>query len=334
MADAIERRFLAHLGAKKRLVFAAQGLGGQAYYGDASLANGGLKRGSQAYARCLEVVAKCRAASAAAGRQLVVPAVVIIHGEEDYKASTGTTRAEYERALSQWRIALEEDIRKITGQTDSLRAYASQANRAQTEEIGVDLRTPLATLSVAQRDPNIVCAGPIYYTADSGDGSHPDNRGYRRMGEMFGDVLARDLFGAYWTPLQIERAYFTSATTIRLEYDRPVAIDTSGASISTAGLGDGYGIDFDDGSGTPPSVSSLSIAGMQNIDVTLTSAPTGLRPQIFVAARTTAAGAIGGANGARSCIREAASFDTDPSDSAVLYHWHVHEQVAIPYSRG
>ncbi|MBY6117221.1 hypothetical protein KUW09_23700 [Mameliella alba] len=211
MADAIERRFLAHLGAKKRLVFAAQGLGGQAYYGDASLANGGLKRGSQAYARCLEVVAKCRAASAAAGRQLVVPAVVIIHGEEDYKAPTGTTRAEYERALSQWRIALEEDIRKITGQTDSLRAYASQATRAQTEEIGVDLRTPLATLSAAQRDPNIVCAVPIYYTADSGDGSHPDNRGYCRMGEMFGDVLARDLFGAYWTPLQIERAYFTSA---------------------------------------------------------------------------------------------------------------------------
>lgn len=331
MADAIMRRLSADLGEKKRLIFAVQGLGGQAFYGDPSNADGGLKRGSWNYEQTLDLVRKARDVAISAGRHLIVPAVVIIHGEEDYKAGTGTSNAEYERALTQWRLALEEDIRKITEQRDALRAYVSQANRAQTLSIGVDLRTPQAALDAADRDPMIVCAGPNYFVADSGDGSHPDNRGYRRMGEMFGDVLARDLFGAYFTPLRIERAYFTASDTVRLEYDRDVAVDTSGTLISVAGLGNGYGIDFDDGSGSPPTVSSLSVSG-GNIDVTLSSTPTGLRSQIFVAARTTATG-IGNTNGARSCIREATSFDTDPDDSQILYHWHCHQQVPVPYSR-
>jgi hypothetical protein len=151
------------------------------------------------------------------------------------------------------------------------------------------------------------------------------------MGEQIGDVIAHDLFGAYWTPVKVQRAYWTSSTVIRLEYGRAMAIESDDSKVTISTLGAGKGIDFTDGSGSPPTVTGIALALSNTaIDVTLSAAPTGPRPQVFIAARTTTSGSqIGRIDGARSGIREATSFDTDPSDSAALYHWACHEQITI-----
>ena len=105
--------------------------------------------------------------------------------------------------------------------------------------------------------------------------------------------------------------------------------DDSKITISTPGAG--KGIDLTDGSGSPPTVSGIALALSNTaIDVTLSGAPVGLRPQIFIGARcTTNANSIGRIDGARTGIREAVSYDTDPNDSAVLYHWACHQQIAL-----
>lgn len=329
MADSILRRLNTNLGAKRRLITCAVGYGGQAYYGSTTIANGGLKRGSATYARLIAAIKSAAAVSSAAGKSLVVPAVVVIHGEEDYKLPT--PNREYMRALSQWRMSLDTDIRAITGQPDAVRLYLSQPQRAQTTAVGVDLRTTQAMLDAAAIDPGLVVTGPIYWGDDGGDSSHPSARSYRRMGEQIGDVVAHDLFGAYWTPVRVQRAYWTSPTVIRIEYGRAMAIESDDSHVTISTLGAGKGVDFTDGSGSPPTVTGIALALSNTaIDVTLSAAPTGLRPQVFIAARTTTSSSqIGRVNGARSGIREAAAFDTDPSDGAALYHWACHEQIVI-----
>ncbi|WP_438852493.1 hypothetical protein [Brevundimonas nasdae] len=326
MADGLMRRLTASLGFKPRVVFAVAARGGNPYYGSATDANGGLKRGSATYAEALRIVRQCKSISAAAGRTFIVAGVVAIHGEQDH--TDGRAKGLYRRAVSQWSSTLGDDIRAITGQSDRVRWYLTQVNRGNGARVEPVIAQ--AQLESQDRDPNVRMVGPIYFGDQSGDNSHPSPRAYRRMGQMIGSALADDLFGPYFQALFIRDAWWVSSTVLRARFTMPVAIEVTDDLVVVSTLGAGKGLTFADGSGSPPNISGLSIVSgaPDTIEITLSAPPAGKRPQIFVA--TAASGGPGRVTGCRSGIRSATSFTTDPQDSAVLYHWACQQAVDLP----
>ena len=94
------------------------------------------------------------------------------------------------------------DLREITGQKEEIPLLLSQQNTFPLDET-LSLST-LAQLSAGLRFPGrIVCVGPKYQYAYSGDKVHLDAAGYRRLGEKYAEVLDQ-IFRLQntWTPLQ------------------------------------------------------------------------------------------------------------------------------------
>jgi hypothetical protein len=187
-------------------------------------------------------------------------------------------------------------------------------------------------LAAQDYDPGWRCAGPNYFaeSAGSADDSHPSAAGYRRVGQMFGQAILRDFFGPWFTPMRVLDSWWVSSTVFALKYPYPVTIESTDTLITISTLGAGKGIDFTDGSVTPPTVSSIAVSGSDNtvVEVTLSGAPTGLRPRAFIASRKTA-NDVGPVDGVRSGIRATTAYDTDPLDSTALYHWACTEHVKL-----
>lgn len=329
MADRLMRGLNADLGFKPRMVFCIAGKAGNQYYGNATDPTGGLKRGSNSYAEALRVVKQCFDISKAQSRALVVKAVVILHGEAD--AALPPTL--YQRALDQWIATLNDDIRRITSQSEMVRGYMTQVNRGGTPQStpGGEPKSAMAQLAAHKRNPNLRLIGPVYFAEDSGDTAHPatGTLGYRGIGQMIGDALLRDLYGPYFDPLHIVDHWWVSSAYLRLKYNQPVAIESDDSRIAISTLGPGKGIDFTDGSATPPTVMSIEIVDTDTIQVRLTAAPTGPRPRIFVACRKSATAGMGRTHGFRSGIRSAAAYTTDPQTSIELFHWACTEYVNL-----
>lgn len=329
IADRIMRGFQEKFGFKPRLIFKSVASGGQAYYGSQTNANGGLKRGSATYNHALRIVRECKAISEAQGRRFAVAAVTFIHGEQDHNEST--SRENYTRALCNWLDDISDDIRLITGQPDRVKGYCTQVNRADNAAAssGAVARIANAQLDAQKVHPNLRMVGPIYFGDQSGDNSHPAPRAYRRMGQMIGDALLADLWGAYWTALYVVDAWWTSSTTFRLKFSRPVAIEMTDELVNVSALGAGKGIDFHDGNGSvAPSSVTLVSGSPDTVEVVLSTAPTGKRARVQIASRGTGSGP-GRLTGPRSGIRTATPFTTDPNDGAQLFHWACTQTVDI-----
>ncbi len=332
MADFIMSAVNTQLGAAylPRMIFAVAALGGNAYW-DNRDSTYGLKPGSNTYAESVRLVQRAYDISKAAGRKLVVISQCVIHGEQDF--SNSTPKALYQRALDQWRAHFEEDVKRITGQSEPVRQYVSQVQRGGSTA-GSPALPALAALAAEARNPLIRCVGPVYQAPGGTDGAHLLARGYRQIGRIFGKFIIDDLFGPYAQPLRVIAAWWVSSTVFRLQYSKPITID-DGSHVDATGLTAGVGVDFTDGTGSPPTVSSATVTGTDTLEVTLSSAPTGKRPQVFIAALrpsgTGSGSGIGGyAGGARSLIRSTTSFDTDALTSVTSYHWACQEQIALP----
>lgn len=322
MADAIMRRMSAELGYKPRMIWATAARGGVAYYGHASATDGGMKIGSDPFSWMLETVRNAREVSGRAGRQLVVAGVVIIHGEQD--TNEGTTVEEYRRALQLWQKTGEEEMMRLTGQAKRPQWYLTQTNRpAAANAVTAEPRICRAQFDAGTTEQNIRLIGATYFQEDCGDHSHPTARSYRRMGGMIGNAVFDDLFGPYHVPLHIVDAWQVDATTFRARFTKDVALETDDSRITISTLpGGGLGLHFDDRSGAPPTVTSISVVGGSGdtVEFTLSSAPSGFQNRILVANHATGTGP-GKDTGPRSGIRSAASFDTDPQDSYAHYWW-------------
>lgn len=343
MADVIMTRLNSRLGWKPRIIFASAVLGSQAYFDPRDPAYG-LKRGSETYTEALRLVQRMKEISAAQGRKLIVLAQMIVHGERD--ALNALQKRLYGRALDQWNMHFDEDCRLITGQSAPVRTYLPQANRGGSA-IGQPAQVALAQLSVEDRNPRIRCVGPIYQSPggvpeDGNDGTHVMAAGYRMMGGLEGHFIVEDLFGPYEQPLRVIDAYWVSSTVVRLQYSKPIAIETTNALINVTGitvgattypgLGADGGVKFTDGSVTPPTVTGISIASgtTDTLEVTLSGAPAGKNPRLTIASYRPGDDGAGAERGPRSAIRSSASFHTDSLLAVNLYHWACHEQVVLP----
>jgi hypothetical protein len=329
MADVIMQKLQTDMGRKPRMIFAVAARGGTAYYGGTIAADEGIKRGSSSYMEGLRLVKRASEISAAAGRKLEVLAVMLHHGEQDH--SNGLPKGLYGRALDQFQMHLNADIKAITKQDEPVRLYAAQANRTIANTIGPAAQTALAVMAAEDRNPMIRCVGPAYQSPPSNDHAHLKARGFRWLGCLDGQVIVDDLFGPYQRCLRVVEAYWQTSTSIRLKFTKPLALETTDALIKISTLGPGRGVNFLDGSLTPPTVTGIAIVSGQTdtLEVTLSAAPTGLRPRVFIASFTTEGGS-GSTEGARSAIRSATAFFTDALTSTALYWWAAHEELSLP----
>ncbi len=330
MAAAMMPIFQVHLGFMPRVIFASVAIGGNAYFGGAASRNG-MKRGSLIYGEALNTVRSARDLSRRQGRRLMVAGAVVIHGEEDH--SLGTPQHLYARGLDQWQADIDADVRAITGQADPVRFYLSQVNRGSTGRNPVPVAQ--AQLEAEDRNPMIRCLGPIYFVDHAaGDGAHPTAASYRRVGLMHGTYLAHDLFGAYDQCLRVMEAWWQTSTMIRLRYPAAIAIEADDARVAISTLGAGKGVDFHDGTVSPPVVTGIAVVASDTIEVTLAAPPTGMRPRLFIAVRTTGDEGMGWLTGARSGIRSDAALVTDSLDSFAVYRWAATQTISLPNPYG
>jgi hypothetical protein len=339
IASAVLQRLNARIGVTPRLILTVGGKAGNAYAGGASGGTGN-KRGSAAYVETLRLVGRAKAISAAAGRTLKVLAVVSLSGENELATYSTLTEQQFIDALRQWRMNLEDDCRRITGQKEPIPFVTYQTSWTDTQTFALMSPVQSAQRKIHDRDPLIFQTGPVYFVDENAGGGHTTAQWYRRVGRHLGAGLTEALLGPYHTPLQVIDAWWVSSTVFRLRYSEAVTLETTDTAITLSTLANpaGKGIEFDDGSGSPPTITGVTVqtstlprGGTVSdiLEVTLSAAPTGLRKRAFIASRRQASQSLGRVAGGRSGIRSTAIFDTDTLDSYVLYKWAMAEMVVL-----
>lgn len=167
---------------------------------------------------------------------------------------------------------------------------------------------------------NIRTAPPAYaypHSTAVGDGLHRNCTGHYWTGLNLAKVAWAELIGTGWRgcrPSLAEKPYFATATQI------VVPFETQGGGPDTAGGDDGtalvldssgdyvttltnHGLEFDDGSGSPPAITAVSVDGNRLV-IDLASAPTGPRPRIAGGVTPTTPGGVGPVDGPRMTIRD------------------------------
>ncbi len=313
--DAILRRCQAAFGAKPRIIMSGSIRGGTPYKM--------LRRGSPWYQDVLRVARANVAISGKSGRRYEVLALATNHGQQDWLDGIG--REEYIRFLTEWQQDLDHDLRKITGQTRPIRLYFNQSGYRSSMNIGEPNEPAIAQFMAPKRNPMLRFAGATYQSLGSTDdsGGHYKASGFYQNGLLLGAAIFDGEFGYNQRSLECIDWWWTSTTTIRLKYNMPIALETDDTVIKISDLGAGKGVDFIDGTGSPPTVTGIAVASSVYLDVTLSAAPTGRKCRLYIAARATNGGAgqggTGSQTGNRSAIRAATSYDTAPLTGAVLY---------------
>jgi hypothetical protein len=332
MADQIMRNSKVRFGNPPKMLFFSISRGGTSLSGVGQTAEDGLLRGAVQHREVMRLIGRAREIAAERKCRLEVAAVCLMHGE--YEASRNVSGSAYRRGLSLLQQQYDGDIRALTGQSEPVRLYLTQTNRGSARFETPDL--PIAQLNAKYDNPYVQCVGPVYFAPPEvrpeGAAAYVKAAGYRRIGQLFGRFLIDDLWGAQREPLRVDQALWVGPKTIRLRYNRPVALEEDDARVNISDLGPGLGIDFNDGTPWSPTVEALRpVRGREaEIDVELTAPSAGYSKRLLIAARTTGGGGVGSQEGARSGIRSKEPFDVDPLDGAELFDWACTEQVILP----
>jgi hypothetical protein len=251
------------------VVFSAHGVSGASY----SM----LKRGTVPYQNSLAAARRIAAILDEKGLRDVVRAVTVTHGETD--AQFGTSAAQYETDLEQWRSDYDTDLRAITGQdervmlfTDQMNSYTSPAFRSHAT---ITSPIPLAQLQAALDNPDkIVLVCPKYWlTYYRKDGGHLTNRSEELLGEKYGEAIKKTFIdGAVWKPLYITGADL-KADVITISYHIPYPpLVLDGVLVHDPG---NFGFVYTDDSHSPPSIRTVELTGDQNrVRIRLSAPPT------------------------------------------------------------
>lgn len=303
------------------ILMAIAGTGGTPYRG--------LHRGTAQYSELLRLVERAVQIAAADSKRIIVPGIIIQHGEAD----NGAVTEEYARYLTQWRAQIDADIRAITGQYEPVRALIPQCNRRSASS-SATASTPLSPLLADKIDPYICCVGPIYDVDADSTATHPLSYGYTKMGVRYAYAAFDEWFDVGYRPLRAIEAYWQTGTTFRIKYNRPVTVDNSGTIINTVtDISATLGFIYKDGSGTEPTVSGVAavVGTTDTIELTLSGAYTGLNPRFLYATYSTVA-SMGRVTGPRGCIRATASWGTaadtrEAGGTVPVYDWACTETI-------
>lgn len=178
-----------------------------------------------------------------------------------------------------------------------------------------------------------VLAGGFYHLT-MGDTIHLDGPGQADLGVMDANAIFNGVYGNGWcavVPSQFDRhGWSADGKVLDIPFEceaAPLVLDTSSAVVKTAGLVNGTGIEFDDGTGTAYAF-TLSIVAGRTLRFTFTTAPTGPNPRIGIAI-TNAGDQDGPVSGARSILRDSA-VHTNSYTATTKNNWAVGGVLPVP----
>lgn len=290
-----------------------------------------LTRGGDYYSVFLNALSAARDLLSAQGLTPRLRGLLVIHGEAD--TGNGTGRHKYRKMLNTWRVWAQEDAKTIFGQNQcEVEMFASQCCQGD----GGTMKFKPMPISLAQLDADnfnnyTTTVGPIYWVPSAaGNVTHPSAIGYARMGEMFADAVFKKAYsGQSYVPIYITESIFTDQTHIRLTYSADIAIEADDSIINLSALGSGKGFDFTDGSASPPAISSVTVVGAREIEITLSAAPLGAFGRLFYAHRQTAGSVSMSQTSYRGGVRSLAPFMTSTVNGVDNYHWACHQIINI-----
>ncbi|XXY51155.1 dockerin [Sorangium sp. So ce269] len=176
----------------------------------------GDKTQARAYAATLFEAAAIARLAREAGKTYGIGAIIITHGESDAGSAT------YEDDLFKLWSDYNEDLRPLTGQTQSIPLLVSQQHSVHTEA-GTRSTSTQAQWRVGVEHPgDIVCSGPKYQYPYANDHIHLNAEGYQLLGEKYGQVyFEKVVLGRDWQPLQPTRVE-RSGGVITVHFHVPV----------------------------------------------------------------------------------------------------------------
>lgn len=203
----------------------------------------------------------------------VVLCLDVMAGESDTDNVANMTTERYKRQIMQLDRNFNEEVHRIFNTAKNAIVALSQCaftpganiwnqpiRQAQYELDGIG---------------NIRLAGPVY-PQPSGDTIHINSLGQNRRGQMVARCVIWEYFGTGWRTLKFTNVAWKSDTSFLLIGDvprPPLVLDTSNEIIKTDGLGAGLGFVFDDFSSNPPSITAVTVAGSNALQIDLSAAP-------------------------------------------------------------
>jgi hypothetical protein len=231
------------------------------------------------YAEGLRLIQEAVRIATAADKRVIVNGVWI-QGEANFGDGV-TSQSLYRAFLSQLQAHMDADVKRVnTAQFEPFRLFVECQNRSSTT-LGADNAVSLAQAHNWTGNDVVIPLGPHYDQPMSG-GVHKSSLGYRRIGERQGRQIAGRLGGLPAGALIATGGWWTDAARASVRCNVPVGslvIDTSGVVSGTglggpaAGVTGGVGVDFTDGSPSPPTVTNVVVIAPDILDITLSRPP-------------------------------------------------------------
>lgn len=284
-------------------------------HGGYSLAQ--LAKGQTAYAYRMLAIDRIIALSADS-KTIGYPAFAMVQGETDI--ADGTAEATYLAAYKQHRTDVDGDVRaKIAGlpAVHMIGAQVSSHCKYSVARPAIALAQYQASLD----DAMIHIACPLYMLDYVADGVHLTNVSSAWMGAYIGQVWKRVVIDkATWKPLA-PKSKVIQGKIMLVTFDvpaLPLVLDTTW--VTDPG---NYGFGLVDGSGTPITVASVSLAGPDQVKiVAATTLPSDAKVQ-YAFGPVTGQNA-GRTSGARGCLRDSAGLKLafDPTGyNRPMHNW-------------
>jgi hypothetical protein len=229
-----------------------------------------LMQGTVFYNSLIESVASAKNLSLLEGKNHVVRALTVIHGETD--EYTPTPASVYEQNLVEWQNNYSNDIRAITGQEEEVILFTDQMNGHQNLGSPVP-HIALAQYNAAKNNPGkIILVTPKYIFPVVDWLGHLTNYSQRRLGEYYAKVYKKVIIeGQQWKPLMPEQVTL-NGNTIYARFHVPVpplAFDTNAVMLQQ-----NYGFEYFDNSYSAY-ITNVEIVSADTVAITLNTIPTG-----------------------------------------------------------
>lgn len=287
----------------------------------------GVKKGTRAFRDLAQGIAATSTALRARGITDIRTVIGWVWGETDTAPMTRMNVDRAKKQAHQFRRDAGDIIRRITGEVaDPLVVMIQNSNVVNGQPWYQPVRQAMVELD---GEPGFLLAGPGFQFPMTGsavpadNNIHRNNLGKYSTGQMLARATMAEMLGATWRGVKPLLARWGNAagTQLVIECDSMGAnLVKDSSAISTTGLAND-GFLFEDGSGSPPAISSVSVSG-QTITVMLAAKPTGPDCRIgYALARNSGAGdADGPVLGARGTIRDDQAH-IRISDGAAQYNW-------------
>lgn len=262
------------------------------------------------------------------GTNLVVSGILWVHGEGDasdpvYGSNMMVLQSNY--------VA---DISVITHQTNNIPIFLTQ-QPSYTNQYANSNMLQLATAFPA----NFILVGPKYQYL-SIQGGHLTNSSYEQMGEEYALSVQQYQAHGYWWPLYAVSADRTTSTiTVTMTNNWgnaawPLVFDTNTVAFTNLSMGTvltNYGIQYSDNSGSPPTITGVSLVGTytNQIQITLSGTPTGTKWLTFGYPYAGMINLAMNTNSPRTCIRDSCT-NVGAITGSNIWDWACHQLISVP----